>query len=165
MIQIIEVLRFHYLEIEKVHELCDNFCERYIHLLKSKFAEDINVQHEMTKSEEESFLGYDDNSISSIKSQENFDSDLCEENDEVCQSRQKKRGMFPKSATSIMRTWLFQHLTVRILIYLFIGIFVLLYFSNFIFSIHIHLKMKRNFLLKKLISIYYKLIIGRLIIA
>ena len=26
--------------------------------------------------------------------------------------RQKKRGIFPKSATNIMRAWLFQHLTV-----------------------------------------------------
>ena len=28
--------------------------------------------------------------------------------------RQKKRGIFPKSATSLMRTWLFQHLNVRL---------------------------------------------------
>lgn len=27
--------------------------------------------------------------------------------------RQKKRGIFPKVATNIMRAWLFQHLTVR----------------------------------------------------
>ncbi|KAK2161359.1 hypothetical protein LSH36_118g06002 [Paralvinella palmiformis] len=26
--------------------------------------------------------------------------------------RQKKRGIFPKVATNIMRAWLFQHLTV-----------------------------------------------------
>jgi len=28
--------------------------------------------------------------------------------------RQKKRGIFPKIATNIMRAWLFQHLTVSI---------------------------------------------------
>jgi len=28
--------------------------------------------------------------------------------------RQKKRGIFPKIATNIMRAWLFQHLTVRV---------------------------------------------------
>ena len=28
------------------------------------------------------------------------------------QKRQKKRGIFPKVATNIMRAWLFQHLTV-----------------------------------------------------
>lgn len=111
MIQIIEVLRFHYLEIEKVHELCENFCERYIHLLKNKFTEDINSQDMKFEEEEDT----EDNSIlslpSAIESEENFESDPCEENNYVCQSRQRKRGMFPKSATSIMRTWLFQHLT------------------------------------------------------
>lgn len=29
--------------------------------------------------------------------------------------RQKKRGIFPKVATNIMRAWLFQHLTVGII--------------------------------------------------
>ena len=36
--------------------------------------------------------------------------------DEDCEDRnpkrQKKRGIFPKVATNIMRAWLFQHLTV-----------------------------------------------------
>uniref|UniRef100_A0A1I8HM58 Homeobox domain-containing protein n=1 Tax=Macrostomum lignano TaxID=282301 RepID=A0A1I8HM58_9PLAT len=36
MIQAIQVLRFHLLELEKVHELCDNFCTRYITCLKGK---------------------------------------------------------------------------------------------------------------------------------
>ncbi len=43
---------------------------------------------------------------------ENFESDTCEENDHHSRRRPKKRGIFPKSATSIMRTWLFQHLNV-----------------------------------------------------
>jgi hypothetical protein len=30
--------------------------------------------------------------------------------------RAKKRGIFPKVATNIMRAWLFQHLTVIIII-------------------------------------------------
>ena len=30
--------------------------------------------------------------------------------------QQKKRGIFPKLATNIMRAWLFQHLTVRLTI-------------------------------------------------
>jgi len=30
--------------------------------------------------------------------------------------RQKKRGIFPKIATNIMRAWLFQHLTVSVLL-------------------------------------------------
>lgn len=35
-----------------------------------------------------------------------------EDDDEKAARRQKKRGIFPKSATNIMRAWLFQHLTV-----------------------------------------------------
>lgn len=31
--------------------------------------------------------------------------------------RQKKRGIFPKVATNIMRAWLFQHLSVSVLYY------------------------------------------------
>lgn len=52
------------------------------------------------------------------KSSENFESsiegDYYEENDEHNKRRQKKRGIFPKAATSLMRAWLFQHLNVRI---------------------------------------------------
>jgi len=33
--------------------------------------------------------------------------------DDNSKKRQKKRGIFPKVATNIMRAWLFQHLTVR----------------------------------------------------
>jgi hypothetical protein len=32
--------------------------------------------------------------------------------DDNTKKRQKKRGIFPKVATNIMRAWLFQHLTV-----------------------------------------------------
>ncbi len=32
--------------------------------------------------------------------------------DDNSKKRQKKRGIFPKVATNIMRAWLFQHLTV-----------------------------------------------------
>ncbi len=44
---------------------------------------------------------------------ENYESDSYEENDDLPQRRQKKRGIFPKSATSLMRAWLFQHLNVN----------------------------------------------------
>ncbi len=50
---------------------------------------------------------------SSLLADENFESDTCEENDDLSERRQKKRGIFPKSATSIMRAWLFQHLSVN----------------------------------------------------
>ncbi len=52
-------------------------------------------------------------SSSSLLADENFESDTCEENDDLPERRQKKRGIFPKSATSIMRAWLFQHLSVN----------------------------------------------------
>lgn len=41
MVQAIQVLRFHLLELEKVHELCDNFCQRYINCLKGKMPSDL----------------------------------------------------------------------------------------------------------------------------
>jgi hypothetical protein len=34
--------------------------------------------------------------------------------DDNAKKRQKKRGIFPKVATNIMRAWLFQHLTVSL---------------------------------------------------
>jgi len=37
-----------------------------------------------------------------------------ESEDRNSSKRQKKRGIFPKVATNIMRAWLFQHLTVSL---------------------------------------------------
>ena len=37
--------------------------------------------------------------------------------DDQSKKSQKKRGIFPKAATNIMKAWLFQHLTVRLDIY------------------------------------------------
>lgn len=34
----------------------------------------------------------------------------CEDDDNRGRRQQKKRGIFPKAATNIMRAWLFQHL-------------------------------------------------------
>ena len=53
-------------------------------------------------------------SLSTSVAEETLESDPCEENDDDSSRRQKKRGIFPKSATSIMRTWLFQHLNVNL---------------------------------------------------
>ncbi|CAF0823880.1 unnamed protein product [Rotaria sordida] len=124
MLQAIQILRIHLLEIEKVHELCDNFCQKYINLLKGKMPMDIIMDD--SKSETESLISNDDIKpicLLPIQTQytspqisltdeinENFESDTCEENDDIPQHRQKKRGIFPKSATLLMRAWLFQHL-------------------------------------------------------
>ncbi|XP_065323969.1 GATA zinc finger domain-containing protein 14-like isoform X2 [Gordionus sp. m RMFG-2023] len=50
MIQAIQVMRFHLLELEKVHELCDNFCQRYINCLKGKMPIDLVIEDNGTAS-------------------------------------------------------------------------------------------------------------------
>ena len=37
-----------------------------------------------------------------------------QDDEEKDKRKQKKRGIFPKMATNIMKAWLFQHLTVRL---------------------------------------------------
>ncbi len=39
--------------------------------------------------------------------------DGCDDDDPSSKKNSKKRGIFPKVATNILRAWLFQHLTVR----------------------------------------------------
>ncbi|XP_053170949.1 homeobox protein Meis1-like, partial [Scomber japonicus] len=57
MIQAIQVLRFHLLELEKVHELCDNFCHRYISCLKGKMPIDLVIDdRDGNKSDSEDFI-------------------------------------------------------------------------------------------------------------
>ncbi|XP_038077995.1 homeobox protein Meis1-like isoform X2 [Patiria miniata] len=186
MIQSIQVLRFHLLELEKVHELCDNFCHRYINCLKGKMPIDLVIedreggmnggktglgenhtdsrsetgsvgpptQGSMTPSMQQPSSNYsqhsgslplgghgqqppDDthsnagsdtpltNMVAQMHSGDNnsetdggLDNSLGsgegtgeDDDDERAAKRQKKRGIFPKSATNIMRAWLFQHLT------------------------------------------------------
>jgi hypothetical protein len=57
--------------------------------------------------------------------------------DDNSKKRQKKRGIFPKVATNIMRAWLFQHLTVSF-------IFYSTNIQDFVLSIHIRPKNKKN---------------------
>uniref|UniRef100_A0A671SA59 Homeobox protein Meis1-like n=1 Tax=Sinocyclocheilus anshuiensis TaxID=1608454 RepID=A0A671SA59_9TELE len=152
MIQAIQVLRFHLLELEKVHELCDNFCHRYISCLKGKMPTDLMVDDKEggSRSDGEEFTrtpgGTDpafwrEDDAASVHSSEapvacgrrrgshNGDNSS-EHGDFLDQSvaspstgddedpdkerkNNKKRGIFPKLATNIMRAWLFQHLTVK----------------------------------------------------
>ncbi|XP_030635820.1 homeobox protein Meis1a [Chanos chanos] len=152
MIQAIQVLRFHLLELEKVHELCDNFCHRYISCLKGSMPIDLVIDDRDggSKSDNDEFsrtsgtndqvcwskdqddcvsirsagtpgpcsgsqLSHNgdnssepgdvlDNSIASPSTGDDEDPDKERRNS-------KKRGIFPKMATNIMRAWLFQHLT------------------------------------------------------
>ncbi|CAL8372246.1 unnamed protein product [Gadus morhua 'NCC'] len=150
MIQAIQVLRFHLLELEKVHDLCDNFCHRYITCLKGKMPTDLVMDDREggSKSDMEDFTG----SCTSLSEQNaswlrepdecattplgtpgncglpsHSTADNCSdtgdgmdvaspstgEDEESDRDRRnnKKRGIFPKVATNIMRAWLFQHLS------------------------------------------------------
>uniref|UniRef100_A0A8D3BKE0 Meis homeobox 2b n=1 Tax=Scophthalmus maximus TaxID=52904 RepID=A0A8D3BKE0_SCOMX len=151
MIQAIQVLRFHLLELEKVHELCDNFCHRYISCLKGKMPIDLVIEErDVCKSDFDDLSGSSTNladhnpaswrdmddahSTPSVgtpgpssgghvsQSGDNtselgdgLDNSLASpgtgDEDDQDKKRQKKRGIFPKVATNIMRAWLFQHLT------------------------------------------------------
>lgn len=210
MVQAIQVLRFHLLELEKVHELCDNFCHRYISCLKGKMPIDLVIDERetapSTKSEglpgdsnnnanrsnadsashtdgastPEVASGGGYNGLSNIKmeqdgmaplgsmkrppssslsgyglgndearspssgggtpgllshqpgshisgdniSEADFSGDAsnasvgsgdgtdgCDDDDPSSKKNAKKRGIFPKVATNILRAWLFQHLT------------------------------------------------------
>merc|ERR1719270_890028 len=175
MVQAIQVLRFHLLELEKVHELCDNFCHRYISCLKGKMPIDLVIdEREGGKSElgvgdsnnnanrstadstshttegssstpdmmssgfngmpnikmedggmgsiglksdhrpPSSLPGYDPGPLDEARSPGNHSGDGSglDDDDPTGKSKNaKKRGIFPKVATNILRAWLFQHLT------------------------------------------------------
>uniref|UniRef100_A0A2R8ZG49 Homeobox domain-containing protein n=1 Tax=Pan paniscus TaxID=9597 RepID=A0A2R8ZG49_PANPA len=154
MIQAIQVLRFHLLELEKVHDLCDNFCHRYITCLKGKMPIDLVIedrdggyredfedypascpslpdQNNMWIQDHEDsgsvHLGTPGPSSGGLASQsgdnssdqgDGLDTSVASpssggEDEDLDQERRrnKKRGIFPKVATNIMRAWLFQHLS------------------------------------------------------
>jgi len=180
MVQAIQVLRFHLLELEKVHELCDNFCHRYISCLKGKMPIDLVIDEREGGPKPEplgpgdsnnntgavgrtsadttrtdgtttpdvrppsssmsyggggagvgdgrspgsggtpgplshppaSQLSQDNGSEAGDGSNASLGSgDGTEEDDDGTKKNQKKRGIFPKVATNILRAWLFQHLT------------------------------------------------------
>ncbi|XP_075774073.1 homeobox protein Meis3 isoform X3 [Pelodiscus sinensis] len=70
MIQAIQVLRFHLLELEKVHDLCDSFCHRYITCLKGKMPIDLVIDGRDggSRSDPEDFAG----SCASLSDQNNW---------------------------------------------------------------------------------------------
>uniref|UniRef100_A0A673K0F3 Homeobox protein Meis2-like n=1 Tax=Sinocyclocheilus rhinocerous TaxID=307959 RepID=A0A673K0F3_9TELE len=137
----------------KVHELCDNFCHRYISCLKGKMPIDLVIDDRdgNSKSDHEDISGSSTNLADHVTSWRDHDDatsthsagtpgpssgghasqsgdNSSEQGDGLDNSvaspgtgddddpdkekkRQKKRGIFPKVATNIMRAWLFQHLT------------------------------------------------------
>ncbi|XP_066121396.1 homeobox protein Meis3 isoform X1 [Saccopteryx bilineata] len=138
----------------QVHDLCDNFCHRYITCLKGKMPIDLVIEdrdggcredledyptscpnlpdqntawirdHEDSRSVH---LGTPGPSSGGLASQsgdnssdqgDGLDTNVASpssggEDEELDQERRrnKKRGIFPKVATNIMRAWLFQHLS------------------------------------------------------
>jgi len=181
MIQAIQVLRFHLLELEKVHELCDNFSHRYISCLKGKMPIDLVIdESEGGKSTPDSVcrteesgtpdippnynglpttnIKTEDGGLSSLQSfntdqssyeQHGMEDPMSRHEDSMSRGgtpklhpgldslseagdasnasvgsaegtddddlsnkkNSKKRGIFSKVATNILRAWLFQHLT------------------------------------------------------
>ncbi len=47
MVKAIQVLRIHLLELEKVNELCKDFCNRYITCLKTKMHSDNLLRNDL----------------------------------------------------------------------------------------------------------------------
>ena len=50
--------------------------------------------------------------------------DGCDDDDPTSKKNAKKRGIFPKVATNILRAWLFQHLTVSPTIFHYFSLFL-----------------------------------------
>merc|ERR1712020_762091 len=73
MVQAIQVLRFHLLELEKVHELCDNFCHRYISCLKGKMPIDLVIDEREGGTKLEGLPG-ENNSNPDLHNRSNADS-------------------------------------------------------------------------------------------
>uniref|UniRef100_A0A3B4Z3Q1 Homeobox protein Meis1 n=1 Tax=Stegastes partitus TaxID=144197 RepID=A0A3B4Z3Q1_9TELE len=134
-----------------VHELCDNFCHRYISCLKGKMPIDLVIDdreggsksdsEEITRSvalDQTSWNRDHDDTAStrsggtpgpssgghtshsgdnSSEQGDGLDNSVAspstgdDDDPDKEKKRNKKRGIFPKVATNIMRAWLFQHLT------------------------------------------------------
>uniref|UniRef100_A0A3B5MKG9 Pbx/knotted 1 homeobox 2 n=1 Tax=Xiphophorus couchianus TaxID=32473 RepID=A0A3B5MKG9_9TELE len=162
MVKAIQVLRIHLLELEKVNELCKDFCNRYITCLKTKMHSDNLLRNDLggPYSPTHTSLSISVNSsgivvpagglqqsnvaMTTINSQvvsggtlyqpvamvtsqgqvltqalppgtiqiqnSQVNVDLSSLLDSEDKKSKNKRGVLPKHATNIMRSWLFQHL-------------------------------------------------------
>jgi len=57
MVKAIQVLRIHLLELEKVHELCLDFCSRYISSIRTKLNSQILLKGDDSDSDYDYDLG------------------------------------------------------------------------------------------------------------
>eukprot|EP00794_Sanderia_malayensis_P020299 gene20299-22288_t len=168
ILQAIQVLQIHLLELEKVHLLCNNFCKRYISSLEGKMPLDVVLEREdregknsisekissqmpkilsdcqtlketaLTNGRPSSLQKYPEiaqtreettqsinlascafsrkneyegcSPTSSETNADSVESFVGPDDDDNERPKQKKRGIFPKMATNIMKAWLFQHL-------------------------------------------------------
>ncbi|KAK2823471.1 hypothetical protein Q7C36_020071 [Tachysurus vachellii] len=175
MVKAIQVLRIHLLELEKVNELCKDFCNRYITCLKTKMHSDNLLRNDLGgpyspshTSLQQDMMQTSSSSLSSVSSSVNSSGiaacslpqsnvnmtsinsqvvsggalyqpvamvtsqgqvltqtlqqgtiqlqntqvnlDLASLLDSDDKKSKNKRGVLPKHATNIMRSWLFQHL-------------------------------------------------------
>uniref|UniRef100_A0A673MLS4 Homeobox domain-containing protein n=1 Tax=Sinocyclocheilus rhinocerous TaxID=307959 RepID=A0A673MLS4_9TELE len=162
MVKAIQVLRIHLLELEKVNELCKDFCNRYITCLKTKMHSDnllrndlggpyspsqtnLGLQQDLLQNSSPSLTSVSStvnpsgivvpagslqqnnvamttiNSqvvsggtlyqpVAMVTSQGQVNLDLSSLLDGDDKKSKNKRGVLPKHATNIMRSWLFQHL-------------------------------------------------------
>uniref|UniRef100_A0A8D2L9J2 Homeobox domain-containing protein n=1 Tax=Varanus komodoensis TaxID=61221 RepID=A0A8D2L9J2_VARKO len=146
-------LSFLSVDVTQVHDLCDNFCHRYITCLKGKMPIDLVIDdrdgssksdledfggscaslsdqnnswirdHDETGSTHSGTPGPSSGGIASQSGDNSSEQGDCLDNSVASPStgddddldrdkkRNKKRGIFPKVATNIMRAWLFQHLS------------------------------------------------------
>uniref|UniRef100_A0A8C1VJ02 Pbx/knotted 1 homeobox 2 n=1 Tax=Cyprinus carpio TaxID=7962 RepID=A0A8C1VJ02_CYPCA len=112
MVKAIQVLRIHLLELEKVNELCKDFCNRYITCLKTKMHSDNLLRNDLggPYSPSQTNLGLQQVTHKYNLPRPSVNLDLCSLLDGDDKKSKNKRGVLPKHATNIMRSWLFQHL-------------------------------------------------------
>lgn len=147
MLKALQVLRIHLLELEKVQELCRDFCCRYIACLRSKLhsenllrtdgegstidgdeagydsngsnasggnhfnLEAVTASFNTNRRKEESLPQHSSHSSQVSFPQSSPSSDEDEENNaNSTQGNKVKRGILPRKATTVLRSWLFQHL-------------------------------------------------------
>ena len=134
MVQAIQVLRLHLLELEKVHELCNNLCQRYISSLKGNHSGNRMMDLVLGERLDTATPGADPqqeaqsppgHSLSLPPGQHDPSeagaacnaivgsrdgSGLNDDRDPAGKRKKSKKNSLSKVASDILRVWLFQHL-------------------------------------------------------
>ncbi|XP_003745598.1 homeobox protein PKNOX2 [Galendromus occidentalis] len=124
MLESLQVLRIHLGELQKVNELCNNFCQRYIRCLRDKMHSS-NLLKDAHFDVDDS----DDDQLSNGSAGETENSQeakaatvgpppkkvtrsmsVSRSTPNPNQSSSSTRGVLPKQATELMRAWLFAHI-------------------------------------------------------